>query len=170
MRLNCSYTQRIFFVECAVVFTFFLVPPLFSVQVFILPPRPTGLYAQSVFFLKLFAAAFYEELLYRYYTPNRLLRMYEIWRCKQLSHPAKPTACEKIGVFLLTEFPAIAVFALAHRYLGMYSVLFAACAGFVFRFAYIRLTYFFSVPLSIGIVGMIHGFWNLGVYCYLWRT
>ena len=69
---------------------------------------------------------------------------------------------------LLTEFPAILLFTLAHRYLGFSSMLFAAGAGIVFRIAYLKLKRVFHPAISIALVAAVHGLWNIGVYYYLW--
>ena len=68
--------ENLLFIECALVFAFLLVPPLFSSVPFTLPPKPEGLYAQCVFCFYTVYAAAYEEVLYRLYTPNRLHRIY----------------------------------------------------------------------------------------------
>lgn len=69
---------------------------------------------------------------------------------------------------LLTEFPAILLFTLAHRYLGLSSMIFAAGAGIVFRVAYLKLKQMFHPAVSIALVAAVHGLWNIGVYYYLW--
>jgi len=70
--------------------------------------------------------------------------------------------------FFLTEFPALLLFTLAHRYLGLSSMLFAAGAGIVFRVAYLKLKQMFHPAVSIVLVAAVHGLWNIGVYYYLW--
>lgn len=69
---------------------------------------------------------------------------------------------------LLTEFPALLLFTLAHRYLGLSSMIFAAGAGIVFRIAYLKLKQVFHPAVSITLVAAVHGLWNIGVYYYLW--
>ncbi|QHX42498.1 CPBP family intramembrane metalloprotease [Treponema vincentii] len=66
------------------------------------------------------------------------------------------------------EIPALLLFTLAHRYLGGMSVLFAAGAGIVFRIAYLKLKQVFHPAVSIALVAIVHGLWNIGVYYYLW--
>ena len=199
------------FIECALVFAFLLVPPLFSAVPFTLPPKPEGLYAQCVFYFYTLCAAAYEEILYRLYTPNRLHRIYAGYieprlqknppaaescsenavdlpepllphhRQSQRSTPKYQTfstnrsrykkAVSKAAIafkFFLTEFPAIILFTLAHRYLGLSSMLFAAGAGIVFRVAYLKLKQMFHPAGSIVLVAAVHGLWNIGVYYYLW--
>ena len=70
--------------------------------------------------------------------------------------------------FFFTEFPALLLFTLAHRYLGIMSMLFAAGAGIVFRIAYLKLKQVFHPAVSITLVATVHGLWNIGVYYYLW--
>ena len=178
------------FIECALVFAFLLVPPLFSAVPFTLPPKPAGLYAQCVFYFYTLCAAAYEEILYRLYTPNRLHRIYAGYieprlqknppaaeSCSEntadLPQSSFPCICceNNTGAFFelcLTEFPALLLFTLAHRYLGFSSMLFAAGAGIVFRTAYLKLKQVFHPAVSIALVAAVHGLWNIGVYYYLW--
>ena len=171
------------------VFAFLLVPPLFSSVPFTLPPKPEGLYAQCVFCFYTVYAAAYEEVLYRLYTPNRLNRIYAGYIEPQLrrnhsaekpavqvplpflsKHVCRNITTEALGNLFLTEFPALLLFTLAHRYLGLPSMLFAAGAGIVFRVAYLKLKQVFHPAISIALVAAAHGLWNIGVYYYLWET
>ena len=184
------------FIEFAAVFAFLLLPPLFSAVPFTLPPKPAGLYAQCVFYFYTVCAAAYEEILYRLYTPNRLhciytgyieLRLQENWetsesnlenavdlpqssKAHQQYRYKKSAAFHTTAAFelLLTEFPALLLFTLAHRYLGLSSMIFAAGAGIVFRITYLKLKQVFHPALSIALVAAVHGLWNTGVYYYLW--
>ena len=199
------------FIECALVFAFLLVPPLFSAVPFTLPPKPAGLYAQCVFYFYTLCAAAYEEVLYRLYTPNRLHRIYNDYikprlqknppaakycsenavdlpqssgahqQCRYKKSAAFHTTASNTDIadaaafhttaafeLLLTEFPAILLFTLAHRYLGFSSMLFATGAGIVFRAAYLKLKRVFHPAVSIALVAVVHGLWNIGVYYYLW--
>ncbi len=186
------------FIECTLVFAFLLLPPLFSAVPFSLPLKPAGLYAQCIFWFYTLCAATYEETLYRLYTPNRLHRIYsdyikprllgnfaasesnsEVPVClprPSLSHKQsryKKAAVSKVAVpfeFFLTEFPALLLFTLAHRYLGSASMLFAAIAGLVFRIAYLKLKRALHPAASIALVAAVHGLWNIGIYYYLWGT
>ena len=144
--------ENLLFIECALVFAFLLVPPLFSSVPFTLPPKPEGLYAQCVFCFYTVYAAAYEEVLYRLYTPNLLNRIYAGYiepRLRRNYSAAEPAVqvplpflskhvcwnitTETLDNLFLTEFPALLLFTLAHRYLGLSSMLFAAGAGIVFR-------------------------------------
>ena len=157
-----SKKDALLFIEFAAVTAFLLLPPLFSAAPFILPPKPAGLYAQCVFCFYTICAAAYEEILYRLYTPNRLHHIYAGY-----IKPRLPENSPAAKVFL-TEFPALLLFTLAHRYLGLSSMLFAAGAGIVFRLAYLKLKQVFHPAVSIALVAAVHGLWNIGVYYYLW--
>lgn len=184
--------DALLFIEFAAVFAFLLLPPLFSAVPFTLPPKPAGLYAQCVFYFYTLCAAAYEEILYRLYTPNRLHRIYNDYikprlqknlpaaeSCSEntadLPQSSFPCICceNNTGAFFelcLTEFPALLLFTLAHRYLGFSSMLFAAGAGIVFRVAYLKLKRVFHPAVSIALVAAVHGLWNIGVYYYLWEN
>ena len=194
MKLNGSNkNDAFFFIEFAAVVAFLLLPPLFSAEPFTLPPKPDGLYAQSVFCFYTLCAAAYEELLYRLYTPHRLHRIYchyiepqlrgngaasESNLEKAVDLPQMPLSHQqpsykKAAVsfeFFLTEFPALLLFTLAHRYLGAASMLFAAGAGILFRLAYLKLKQALYPAASFAVIVAIHGLWNIGVYYYLWRS
>ena len=184
-RADLNKKDLLLFTEFAAVIACLLLPPLFSAVPFSLPPKPEGLYAQSVFCFYTLCAAAYEEVLYRLYTPNRLHRIYAgyIKPRLQKNPPAaecsahlpqsslphnrfcyKKTAVSKAAAvfeFFLTEFPAVLLFTLAHRY-------FAAGAGTVFRIAYLKLKQVFYPAVSIALAAIMHGLWNIGVYYYLW--
>lgn len=182
--------DALLFIECALVFAFLLLPPLFSAVPFTLPPKPAGLYTQCVFCFYTICAAAYEEILYRLYTPNRLHRIYNDYIKPRLQkNPPAAKCCSENAIDLpqssfpciccenntgaffelcLTEFPALLLFTLAHRYLGFSSMLFAAGAGIVFRVAYLKLKQVFHPAVSIALVAAVHGLWNIGVYYYLW--
>ncbi len=203
--------DALLFIECALVFAFLLIPPLFSAVPFTLPPKPEGLYAQCVFCFYTVYAAAYEEVLYRLYTPSRLHHIYAGYIKPRLQkNPPAAESCSENAVdllqssgahhrqprrstpeyqtfstnrsrykkavskaaiafkFFLTEFPALLLFTLAHRYLGLSSMLFAAGAGIVFRVAYLKLKQMFHPAVSIVLVAAVHGLWNIGVYYYLW--
>ena len=184
--------DALLFIEFAAVFAFLLLPPLFSAVPFTLPPKPAGLYAQCVFYFYTLCAAAYEEILYRLYTPNRLHRIYNDYIKPRLQkNPPAAESCSEntadlpqssfpciccennTGAFFelcLTEFPALLLFTLAHRYLGFSSMLFAAGAGIVFRVAYLKLKRVFHPAVSIALVAAVHGLWNIGVYYYLWEN
>ena len=187
MEWRFSKKDALFFSEFAAVTAFLLLPPLFSAVPFTLPPKPTGLYAQSVFCCYTICAAVYEEILYRLYTPNRLHRIYTHYvepRLQKNSPAAKCSARLPLSSFsyicsenniasffelCFTEFSALLLFTLAHRYLGLSSMLFAAGAGIVFRIAYLKLKQVTHPAASIALVAAVHGLWNIGVYYYLWR-
>lgn len=186
-RYRFNRKNTLLFIEFAVVCAFLLLPPLFSVRPFTLPPKPFGLYAQCRFWFYTMCAALYEEALYRLYTPARLHLIYTDYIKPHLQERletsgsdepllllslqyrlCRNTNTEGLYALFFTEFPAILFFALAHRYLGLYSMLFAAGAGVVFRIAYLKLKHALHPAFSIALVAMVHGGWNIGVYYYLW--
>lgn len=189
MKRHCfNRKDALLFIEFTVVLVFLLLPPLFAGVPFILPPKPTGLYAQCIFYFNTICAAAYEEMLYRLYTPNRLHRIYIdyiIPRLQERSVESESTGYlpqpsfshkkfryKKLVIsfdLLLTECPALLLFTLAHRYLGVASMFFAATAGIVFRIAYLKLKRVLHPAVSIAFVVAVHGFWNIGVYYYLWE-
>ena len=138
----------------------------------IVPPKPAGLYDQLSFYIMVAFAAVYEELLYRVYIPNRLHTLYEL--CVQrfrVSHfPFISHLKDGRLTLFVTESPAILLFAAAHRYLGIASVCFAACAGAVFRFGYLRLKCRLPPYAGITIIIVFHSIWNVFVYTYLWES
>lgn len=188
MNQNClNKKNTLFFIEYTAVFVLLLIPPLVSAVPFTLPPKPSEFYAQCIFCLNTVSAAAYEEVLYRLYTPNRLHRIYTDYIEPQLpkntpaaagtvyrQHPLLSHIYSKHNTvvffeLLFTEFPALLLFTLAHRYLGFSSMLFAAGAGIAFRIAYLKLKRRFHPALSITFVAVLHGIWNIGVYYYLWE-
>lgn len=179
--------ERFLVLEYAVVLVCLLIPPLFSVQPFILPAKPKGWCGWGFFCLSTVCWAAYEEILYRLYSPHRLHIIYRRYIVPRV-HAAqerqllperggntclllfyKKLTAGKITAFFFTELPAILLFTFAHRYLGVLSMLFAAIAGTVFRLAYILLTRVLSPARSILLVSAVHGAWNMGVYLYLWQ-
>ena len=188
MKRNCVHKKDIFlFIECTILFVLLLLPPLFSESPFTLPPKPVSIYAHGLFCFNTICAAAYEEFLYRLYTPNRMYRIYSNYIEPRL--PKNLLATEgavhlqlsfllhkhfkykntgSFFAFSFIEFPALLLFTLAHRYLGLSSMLFAAGAGTAFRIAYLKLKRTLHPAASIAVVAAIHGFWNIGVYYYLW--
>ena len=180
------YKKTFLFIEFASAVVFLLLPPLFSAVPFTLPPKPSGLYAQCMFCFSTMCAAAYEEMLYRLYTPNRLHFIYINYiECRLRRNPSAagysvhaplspfPHVCcgyNTADFFELcfTEFPGLLLFTLAHRYLGVVSMLFAAGAGAAFRIAYLTLKRVLHPAASIISVAAVHGWWNIGVYYYLW--
>ena len=189
MKRNCVHKKDIFlFIECTAVFVLLLLPPLFSEAPFTLPPKPASIYAHSLFCFNTICAAAYEEVLYRLYTPNRSNRLYTDYiqpllqgnylAAEDTVHLQLPLLLHKhfgyknagaFFAFFFTEFPALLLFTLAHRYLGFLSMLFAAAAGIAFRIAYLKLKCVLHPAVSIVLIAAVHGIWNLGVYYYLWR-
>lgn len=74
-----------------------------------------------LFFIHLITAATYEELLYRHYLPVM---------AKQF--------LKNRYIKIIVEIIIILLFALAHRYAGIFAVLYASIAGILFRFLVIK--------------------------------
>ncbi len=146
-----------------------IIPPIFYTHPFILPHKPVGIYAWFQFISRIFIAAFYEELLYRIYLPNRLYILFnpliKKTNPKPPLHFSQPIKKCSISI----ETFAICVFAAAHLYLGFFSVLFAAVFGIITRYAYLKLTHYISWILSLSIITIAHSGWNTIVYLYLWQ-
>ena len=157
--------------ECTVLCALIVSPLCFSGP-FTLPPKPAGLYAQLSFCLTVAFAAAYEELLYRVYIPNRLHILHEVCvrRFGASRFPLISHIKDGRPALFVTEMPAILLFAAAHHYLGITSVCFAACAGAVFRFGYLRLRRRFPPSAGIAIIILLHSIWNVCVYAYLWQN
>ena len=166
------YVQQFLLVFECMILCALIVPPLFSSAPFILPPKPAGLYDQLSFYIMVAFAAVYEELLYRVYIPNRLHTLHElcVQRFRASHFPFISHLKDGRLTLFVTESPAILLFAAAHRYLGITSVCFAACAGAVFRFGYLRLKRRLPPYAGITIIIVFHSIWNVFVYAYLWQS
>ena len=80
---------------------------------------PFGVFEWFCCLLQFFAAAFYEEVLYRFYLPEQLLNF---------------TKSKALG--FIFEIISLLFFAFAHLYLGVFSVINAAFAHIVLRFCF----------------------------------
>ena len=138
--------------EFLLILSVFVLPPIVSARNFTLPEPPEPLLLNVVFILKIICAAVYEELLYRVYLPFRLQSFYT-----QKAVPFNRS-------FLLSELPPILFFALAHRYAGVYTVLYACAAGCLFRFIYKKLAGRYSRLLGFISVCALHSAHNLAVF------
>lgn len=143
--------------EFSVVCIFFVLPSLLHNIPVTIPTKPHLLADTIIIFFRVFAAAAYEELLYRAYLPDRLLLLLEK---HSLPMPKKQ---------LFAESFAVVCFALAHRYLGEASVIFAAGAGILFRILYCFIRRKHIRIIAFCTVWVLHGCWNSAVYYYLWN-
>ena len=145
--------------EFSAVCIFLVLPPLLYTPPVTIPEKPYLISGILFMLLKVFAAAAYEEILYRLYVPERLGMLLE-------RYSVVPAAKKQ----LLAECFAVLCFALAHRYLGTGSVIFAAAAGALFRLLYCIIRRRFSPITAFCAVWLLHGCWNTAVYYYLWNV
>lgn len=107
---------------------------------------PTG-FKWIVCIFTLFFSAFYEEALYRTFVPEYLLSIFTT-DLKINSAKTKKLSC------ILCESFALLLFALSHRYLGVFSVINAA-------FAHIALRFFLKKDKNLFITVFAHFLYNL---------
>lgn len=98
---------------------------------------------KEVFYIALsfLFSAFYEEILYRLYIPEQI----KSFVCKIKSN---------FTVFVISEIPVLFLFALAHKYNGIFAVFNAG-------FAYIILRFFYKKTDNIFVNVASHFFYNL---------
>ena len=91
-------------------------------------PAETG--RRFLFFSGIIVLACYEEMLYRFFLPEKARRIVSLVF-------ANPESARISRVFYaLAELIPICLFALAHRYLGVYAVCNALCAAIILRAAF----------------------------------
>jgi len=91
-------------------------------------PAETG--RRFLFFSGIIVLACYEEMLYRFFLPEKARRIVSLVF-------ANPESARISRVFYaLAELIPICLFALAHRYLGIYAVCNALCAAIILRAAF----------------------------------
>lgn len=127
---------------------------------FLPPPKPQSWFEISILVLRTLLFAAYEEVLYRLYLPFRIKSFYG-------------TNPEKFRTYFTASevFPVI-FFAAAHRYLGLFNVLYALTVGIIFRVLYftlkkkieIKIEQKKAIIIAALIVILIHSFNNLIVY------
>lgn len=97
---------------------------------------PQGFFDFLICIFNLMFAAFFEEVIYRFYLPfgikNLLFRKF-FYENQNKSY----TVFEK-SILLFIEIVAMLIFSFSHRYLGIFSVVNAAVAHLVLRFSFIR--------------------------------
>ena len=108
-----------FLLEFIFIFTIFVLPPMLNKRDFTPPPQPEGFFYVLVFISKIVFFAAYEEILYRIYLPYRIKSFYG----------ENPESFK--SAFAAYEILPVIFFALAHRYLGPFNVLYAAAAGII---------------------------------------
>lgn len=147
---STSFDLFIFF--C--VLTFFVFPPIFSGSNFNLTPKPSYISAFFLQVFKIFFAASFEEILYRAYLPFQINRLV----CLK----------ENKAVRIFAESIPVLLFALAHRYLSFGNVVLAFAAGIVFRLIFLAVKNKADSLIALLAVCLLHGFYNLSVYCFFW--
>lgn len=131
-----------FLLEFIFIFTIFVLPPMLNKRDFTPPPQPEGFFYVLVFILKIVFFAAYEEILYRIYLPYRIKSFYG----------ENPESFK--SAFAAYEILPVIFFALAHRYLGPFNVLYAAAAGIIFRVLYVLIQKKASAKCSITIASI----------------
>ena len=131
-----------FLLEFIFIFTIFVLPPMLNKRDFTPPPQPEGILYVLVFILKIVFFAAYEEILYRIYLPYRIKSFYG----------ENPESFK--SAFAAYEILPVIFFALAHRYLGSFNVLYAAAAGIIFRVLYVLIQKKASAKRSITIASI----------------
>ncbi|WP_156144648.1 type II CAAX prenyl endopeptidase Rce1 family protein [Treponema phagedenis] len=114
--------------------------PIFMEKAAAIPPVPTGSYEKLLFALRVFFFALYEEVLYRWYLPER----------GKLVLKTVNTSLSFGQKVIIECFPLL-LFAAAHRYLGIGAVVFAFVMGTMFRMLILAVRkkgFLFFVPCS----------------------
>ena len=101
-------------------------------------------------FASAFVLAFYEEMLFRFFLPERGLAI-----VKSIAAAYKKT--EQPVAVIVAELIPIVLFALAHRYLGLYAVCNALCAAVILRLALYK-------KLHIAVLCAVHGAYNITIF------
>lgn len=100
-------------------------------------PDETG--RRFLFFSGIIILACYEEMLYRFFLPEKARRIVSL----VFANP-EPTRISRM-FYALAELIPICLFALAHRYLGVYAVCNALCAAIILRAAFWKKAPIFSL-------------------------
>lgn len=140
------------FIEFICICTIFVLPSIISgihgaALVFFTRPHSGKAFLFFSFYIT--AAAGFEELLYRWYIPDRLSRICPYNR----SYTA--ILCETLGIL---------IFASVHLHLGCLNMLYAAGMGAVFRLLFIFFRRQYGGVFAVLILTGIHSLHNIGVY------
>ncbi len=150
--MNFDKKRIVNFCEFIVIFCVFVLPPLLNNENF----NGFQIEERVVYsLLWLIFRAFFEEALYRFYLPYSIKNFY----CPE--NQVSPFC------FVVSEILPILLFALAHRYLGWGSVLYAFFMGGVFRALFLFLQKRISPWLSFVIIGGIHSLHNILVIFFI---
>lgn len=117
-----------------------------------LPPfnLPTTFNKRLLLFASAFVLASYEEMLFRFFLPERGLAI-----VKSIAAAYKKT--EQPVAVIVAELIPIVLFALAHRYLGIYAVCNALCAAVILRFALYK-------KMHIAVLCTVHSAYNITIF------
>jgi len=115
---------------------------------------PENFFYFASFFTGTFFAAFSEEVIYRFYLPDALKDGLKFLSFGRLN-------CEKSKALnLFLEFLSVCVFALSHRYLGIFAVLNAFFSGLILRICMIK-------SKSVLVPFLIHSIYNFSVFLFV---
>ena len=120
-------------------------------------PLPDEAGRRFLFFSGIIVLACYEEMLYRFFLPEKARRIVSL----VFSDPDSAHVSRMF--YALAEFIPICLFALAHRYLGIYAVGNALCAAVILRTAVCK-----KVPI-FGLCA-VHAAYNAAMLIALFNT
>lgn len=118
-------------------------------------PDETG--RRFLFFSGIIILACYEEMLYRFFLPEKARRIVSL----VFANP-EPTRISRM-FYALAELIPICLFALAHRYLGVYAVCNALCAAIILRAAFWKKAPIFGLCA-------VHAAYNAAMLIELFNT
>lgn len=120
-----------------------------------LPPfyLPKTFDKHLLLFTSAIVLASYEEILFRFFLPERGLALIK----SIVSAYEKPEAPVAV---IAAELIPIVLFALAHRYLGLYAVCNALCAAVILRFALYK-------KMHIAVLCAVHSAYNITIFIAL---
>lgn len=97
---------------------------------------PKGFFAFFLCILNLFAAAFFEEIIYRFYIPFGIKNF--LFGKVFNENQNKSYKILKKCILIFIEIVVMLIFSFSHRYLGIFSVMNAAVAHIVLRFSFVN--------------------------------
>ena len=118
---------------------------------------PDEMGRRFLFFSGIIILACYEEMLYRFFLPEKARRIVSL----VFANP-EPTRISRM-FYALAELIPICLFALAHRYLGVYAVCNALCAAIILRAAFWKKAPIFGLCA-------VHAAYNAAMLIVLFNT
>lgn len=103
-------------------------------QVFV--ENPQGFFDFLICIFNLLFAAFFEEVIYRFYIPFGIKNF--LFRKVFDENQSKSYTIFEKSILLFIEIVTMLIFSFSHKYLGIFSVVNAAVAHLVLRFSFIR--------------------------------